>query len=1025
MLKSPYQYTTSAIIAIFLFLAPGKAQLKSLETEDVQIIYTSPLHKYLMPQLVSTFTNSYNFHRNLFDYTPTENITILMQDFGDFGHGGADALPTNNVNIGIGPFNYVYETMPASERMNWLMHHELTHIVTTDMPNNVDRFWRGIFRGKVSTSIDDPISIMYSYLTNPRRYAPRWYHEGSAVFMESWMANTKGRVFGAYDEMVFRTRVKEDAVIYDIVGLESEGKTTDFQIGVNSYLYGTRFISYAANTYGPEKFIEWVSRKDGSKGYFTSQFKQAFGISIDDAWSDWIAWDRDFQTKNLELIRQHPTTTFRPVSDMPLGSVSRGFYDDSNGKIYLGVFYPAEVSHIAAIDIKTGAMEKVADIHGAAIFFVMSATFDPETGDLYYTMDNGHWRDLWKANVYTKESEKLYEDLRAGHLAFNRADNSLWGIRNADGYSTVIRMEAPYKDYTSIKTFGYGGEFDEYDAHTMDISPDGQTLSIVKVDMNGIHKLMHIPMESAMSGDFSGKQIYDFDSTAPENFVFSSDGRYQYGSSYYSGVSNIFRYDTANDTMVALSNAETGFFNPIPVSDDSLVVLRYTSDGFRPVMIPNQDVEDVSAVDFLGWEIYDKYPIVQQWATKAPTDLDLDKIVIKEGAYSPMSTIKLSSVYPVVQAYQDPKYPAYGLRMNFMSTLGLNKGDLTITYSPQDSIPDDQKIHATGTMKLNVLTGPLAGSWTLSGGKDASDFYDLFGPTISSRKGSFFRTSYSKTVDNHLPLKMSTSLAVYGGFEELPDYQDQPAAYDKFFSGSLSFSHYKARRTLGSIDSEKGRIASLSLSGSYLPHSADTPKLYTKGTLNASFGTLLPLIDHLPLWIRTSVGKSKALMGEVGSDGDVNEFFGYYFFGGFGNNWIDYQGIKRYRQYYSFPGAGITSIGGNNFVRVMGELILPALRFRRVGTPFLYLNWARLSLFSTVLKGGMLGTDLIGTDEDTYGSTITQATNVGLQLDIRLVLFSYMRSTLSIGYATAQSSLKDGTTHSYAPETMISLQILD
>ncbi len=109
----------------------------------------------------------------------------------------------------------------------------------------------------------------------------------------------------------------------------------------------------------------------------------------------------------------------------------------------------------------------------------------------------------------------------------------------------------------------------------------------------------------------------------------------------------------------------------------------------------------------------------------------------------------------------------------------------------------------------------------------------------------------------------------------------------------------------------------------------------------------------------------------------------------------------------------------------MGELILPALRFRRVGTPFLYLNWARLSLFSTVLKGGMLGTDLIGTDEDTYGSTITQATNVGLQLDIRLVLFSYMRSTLSIGYATAQSSLKDGTTHSYAPETMISLQILD
>jgi len=908
--------------------------------------------------------------------------------------------------------------------MNWLMHHELTHIVTTDMPNNVDRFWRGLFRGKVSTSIDDPISIMYSYLTNPRRYAPRWYHEGSAVFMESWMANTKGRVFGAYDEMVFRTRVRANATIYDIVGLESEGKTTDFQIGVNSYLYGTRFICYAANTYGPEKFVEWVSRKDGSKAYFTSQFKKVFGLSIDKAWSDWIQWEREFQTNNLELVRQYPTTQFRPVSNMSLGSVSKGFYDDKNGKIYVGVFYPAEVSHIAAIDVKTGAMEKVADIHGAAIFFVMSAAFDPDKGDLFFTMDNGHWRDLWMVNVYTKESKKLYEDLRTGHLAFNQADNSLWGIRNADGYSTVIRLEAPYEEFSSIKTFGYGGAFEEYDAHTMDISPDGETLSIVKVDMNGIHRLTHVSMESAMSGDFTGKPIFDFDTSAPENFVFSKDGRYQYGSSYYSGVSNIFRYDAAEDTVVALSNAETGFFNPIPVSDDSLIVLRYTSDGFRPVMIPNQEVEDVSAVNFLGWDIYDKHPVVQTWATKAPTNLDLEKIIIKEGDYKPISTMGLSSIYPVVQAYQDPKYPAYGVRMNFMSTLGLNKADLTITYSPQDSIPDDQKIHAIGTFKLNVMTGPLAGSWTFSGGKDASDFYDLFGPTISSRKGSFIRTSFSKSINSHLPLNMATSIAVYGGFEELPDYQDQPAAYDKFLSGSLSFSHYKARRTLGSIDQEKGRIASFSLSGSYLPHSADTPKLYTKGTLNASYGALLPLVDHLPLWIRASAGNSMRILGDK-TIADENASFGYYYFGGFGNNWIDYQGIKRYRQYYTFPGTGITSLGGTNFVKVLGELILPALRFRHVGTPFFYLNWARLSLFSSVLQGGIFAGNLLSYESSTFGEEITRATNLGAQIDFRLVLFSYMRSTLSVGYAIAKAELKNGSTLEYSPELMISLQILD
>ena len=38
---------------------------------------------------------------------------------------------------------------------------------------------------------------------------------------------------------------------------------------------------------------------------------------------------------------------------------------------------------------------------------------------------------------------------------------------------------------------------------------------------------------------------FDFGPSVPSGFVFSPDGRYLYGSSYYTGVSNIFRYDLA------------------------------------------------------------------------------------------------------------------------------------------------------------------------------------------------------------------------------------------------------------------------------------------------------------------------------------------------------------------------------------------------------------------------------------------------------------------------------------------------
>jgi len=76
---------------------------------------------------------------------------------------------------------------------------------------------------------------------------------------------------------------------------------------------------------------------------------------------------------------------------------------------------------------------------------------------------------------------------------------------------------------------------------------------------------------------------FDFGTAVPNNFVFSANGRYLYGSSYYTGASNIFRYDLETQKLDAVTNAETGFFRPIPLEEaDSLIVFRYTGNGFVP-----------------------------------------------------------------------------------------------------------------------------------------------------------------------------------------------------------------------------------------------------------------------------------------------------------------------------------------------------------------------------------------------------------------------------------------------------------
>ena len=96
--------------------------------------------------------------------------------------------------------------------------------------------------------------------------------------METWSTGGMGRALGAYDEMAFRTWVAEDAPLYDLVGLESAASKLDFQVGVNAYLYGTRFFNYMALHHGPENVVEWISRKEDSKPNYADQFNGDYSI---------------------------------------------------------------------------------------------------------------------------------------------------------------------------------------------------------------------------------------------------------------------------------------------------------------------------------------------------------------------------------------------------------------------------------------------------------------------------------------------------------------------------------------------------------------------------------------------------------------------------------------------------------------------------------------------------------------------------------------------------------------------------
>src|SRR4030065_383962 len=83
-----------------------QAGFNTLETRDLRLIYYGELQSYLVPYIARCFENALIFHRQLFDYTPSEKVTLLVHDFFDYGNAGAGTVPHNRISLGIAPLSY-------------------------------------------------------------------------------------------------------------------------------------------------------------------------------------------------------------------------------------------------------------------------------------------------------------------------------------------------------------------------------------------------------------------------------------------------------------------------------------------------------------------------------------------------------------------------------------------------------------------------------------------------------------------------------------------------------------------------------------------------------------------------------------------------------------------------------------------------------------------------------------------------------------------------------------------------------
>lgn len=934
------------------------------ESENFIVIYLES-HAHLTPQILSSAENVLARLRRVFHYVPTEKIVINTHDFSDYGAAGATTVPHNFIRLEIEPLELGYENIPFNERLQWLIGHELVHIVVNDLASRTESVARALF-SKVPPEQDQPLSIFYSLLTNYSRYTPRWHQEGIAVFMETWLSGGYGRILGNFDEMYFRSLVLEGKPFPNFYELETQARHSSFLLTILDYLYGARFIAFLGANFGTDKLMQWYRTHPGEfYSGFDRRFKNVFDTDLSTAWKLFVRLEKKFQRKNITTLKSAPLTPITRVRKKPVGWVTQPYLDASGFKILFGHHEPHELTTIELFDLKNDYITKIGSLPTPSIIGIASTAYDKHLRQLFYTTNNNQlYRDIRVFNVASRKDKILFKNCRVGDLSTSAKTHELWGVRHSGGKAALVYSKLPYEELETLVAFQFGNILQH-----LAVSPSGRFLAGVLHQAAGIQAIVVAEIgQIKRSGRFNFRVISEEGS--PEHPAWSADESYLYWNAYTNGVSNIYRCHRDSNKVEAMSHTLRGLFRPQYLNENLIFAFEFTSDGFIPVIIPNTPAERLPAINYYGQKIVSRTPQVTGLAlTHGKGNNHQTTPVTVSKRYSGLSKVQFHSFIPVISGFREQKVVGFYTHLadplfthDFIFEFGISP------FTKNDSKP---KLHFKGNYEFKR-------KFKLTIEHNAPDFYDLFNDRKVGMKGTRYAIENTHYWKFDLPhkIKQSSELALYTGIEAINDNLITVSNPD-FFVFESNLNSRNIRRAIGSVDSESGYEWTITLMG--LGADLENPQLV--GGLHIQWSRFLKWlvphnIFHLSLasgYLRTRTGLS----------------LGRFYFGGFGNRNVENKEVKQYRTVFRFPGAPIYSLSTGRFAKVMIENSLPPLRLSKVHLGKHLLSHIDLSLFSQ-------GLIIDSRFENKW-------VNIGAQINLVFSHWFNLESTLSAGMARAWS----------------------
>lgn len=512
-------------------------------------------------------------------WEPTQITEVVLTDNTDSANGSATAIPYDAVWL----FVTAPDDMSAlGDYDDWyleLVSHEYTHILHTD---NI-------------TGAPAVINAVMGRTLVPNQSQPRWLLEGLAVVEES-RHTTGGRIRSTMFDMFLRADVLDDR----IVPLDQMSNSVRrWPQGNIWYLYGSRFLSWIADLYGPT-VLAAVARDSGAQIIpfgLNRSIQRATGSTYVELYKSWVEWLR--KTTAAQMAEVDARGRREGVRLTRAGQqVSRPRFVPAVARTTPGY---AELIYQQSSDDRTGWYRFVLDAPqrvrpGSEQLVVRatgpgSASFEPDGGLIFSSADIsrrvysfGELMRLPRGAMAPSGMESAIQRLTEGARAHDPdvspdGRSVVYTVTHRGTSYLKIASITPEGAIAGVRTLAPSARFEQ--AYTPRYAPDGREVAYSAWTRGGFRDIRIVDPSTGDVRELMHDRAMDMQPS------YSPDGRWLLYSSDRTGIANVYAYDRSSRQTYQVTNVRTGAFQPELSPDGrTLVYVGYTSEGFDLFSMP-------------------------------------------------------------------------------------------------------------------------------------------------------------------------------------------------------------------------------------------------------------------------------------------------------------------------------------------------------------------------------------------------------------------------------------------------------